>query len=255
MLLDTHTHIDLYAENEEKALGEIEQYQIFSITNSMDPESYERNLEIARDRELILPIFGIHPLNAMKWVDRLSELDWMFDQSPIYGEIGLDTRFAEDDAQWHAQTTVFQYFLDKASQQDKVVIVHSKGSEQAVLNILEKHPLSKCIMHWYTGPLDLFRQLAYKGVHFTVGVEILFSDHIKDIAREVPLEQLLTETDNPLAKLTLPNIEAAPRNILDVVSELAAVKNTTVDRVIDTVFENFQRLASDSPHLCDLFPT
>lgn len=255
MLIDIHTHVDLYGENEDQALEEIQKYDIFSISNSMDPDSYKRNLELGEDNELILPIFGIHPLNAPKWVSQLSALDWAFEQSPIYGEIGLDSRFAEDDSQWRAQTTVFQHFLKKASELNKIVIIHSKGTEQAVANIIEHHEPPTCIMHWYNGPLDMFRQMAYKGYYFSIGVEILFSDHMKDIARELPLELLLTETDNPLAKLSLPKVEGSPRNIIDVVSEIAAVKNTTVDRVIDTVQENFQRLVENDSQLANILPS
>ena len=254
MLIDAHTHVDLYGDNESQALEEIQKYQIFTIANSMDPESYQRNLELAEGNELILPIFGIHPLNADKWVDQLPDLDWAFDKSPIYGEVGLDSRIAEDDAQWRAQTTVFQYFLEKAQTLKKTLIVHSKGTEQAVANIIEQYELPPYIMHWYTGPLDMFREMAFKGTYFSMGVEILFSDHIKDIARELPMEQLLTETDNPLAKLTLRNVEGSPRNIIDVVSELAAVRNTTVDRIIDSVQENFQRLVENDPQLSSILP-
>ncbi len=252
MLIDAHTHIDLYGENETQALAEIKQYTIFSIANSMDPDSYQKNLEIGRDNGLILPIFGIHPFNAAKWVDKLPELDWAFDQSPIYGEIGLDSRFAKDDSQWQAQTRVFEYFLNKAEEQNKTVIVHSKGNEQAVFELIEKHQIKKCIMHWFSGSLDFFRQPASRGAYFTIGVEILYSEHIKNIAREVPMDRLLTETDNPLVKLSLPNALGLPRNIIDVVSELSAVKNTTVEQMTDLIQENFQRISQDDPTLSKL---
>lgn len=247
MLLDTHTHFDLFGENEVQALAEIKQYRIFSIANSMDPDSYRKNLEIARDNGLILPIFGIHPFNAAKWADKLPELDWAFDQSPLYGEIGLDSRFAKDDAQWRAQTRVFEYFLEKAEEQNKTVIVHSKGNEQAVFNIIVKHPVKKCILHWFSGSSDFLRQLVSMGAYFTIGVEILFSDHIKDIAREIPLERLLTETDNPLVKLSLPKALGLPRNIIDVVSELASVRNIPVEQMTDLIQGNFQRIVQDDP--------
>jgi TatD DNase family protein len=132
--------------------------------------------------------------------------------------------------------------------------VHSKGNELAVFDSLNKHPVNKCILHWYSGTSDLLRQLASRGAYFTIGVEILFSDHIKKIAREVPLEQLLTETDNPLVKLSLPDALGLPRNIVDVVSELAAVKNTTVERMTDLIQENFQRISQDDPLLSRLLP-
>ncbi len=247
MLIDTHTHFDLFGENEPLALAEIKQYRIFSVANSMDPDSYQKNLEIGRDNGLILPIFGIHPFNAVKWVDKLPELDWAFDQSPLYGEIGLDSRFAKDDAQWRAQTRVFEYFLDKAKEQNKTVIVHSKGNEQAVFEIIKKHPVKKCILHWFSGSSDFLRSMASLGAYFTIGVEILYSEHIKNIAREIPLERLLTETDNPLVKLSLPKALGLPRNIIDVVFELAAVRNTTVEQMTELIQGNFQRIAQDDP--------
>jgi TatD DNase family protein len=183
MLIDTHTHIDLFGENENLALAEIKQYHIFSVANSMDPDSYQKNIEIGRENGLILPIFGIHPFNAVKWVERLSELEWAFNQSPMYGEIGLDSRFATDEVQWQAQTRVFEYFLDKAREQNKPVIVHSKGNEQAVFNIIQKHPVKKLILHWFSGSLDILGQLASLGANFTIGLEILFSEHIKNRSR------------------------------------------------------------------------
>ena len=249
MLIDAHTHFDLFGENEALALAEIKQYRIFSVANSMDPDSYQKNLEIGRDNGLILPIFGIHPFNAAKWADKLPELDWAFDQSPLYGEIGLDARFAKDDTQWRAQTRVFEYFLDKAEEQNKAVIVHSKGNEEAVFDIIEKHPVKKYILHWFSGSSDFLLPLVSLGAYFTIGVEILYSDHIKNIAREIPLERLLTETDNPLVKLSLPNALGLPRNIIEVVSELAAVKNTTVEQMTDLIQGNFQRIVKDDPAL------
>ena len=252
MLIDTHTHIDLFGENETQALAEIKRYRIFSIANSLSPDSYQKNLEIGRDNGLILPIFGIHPLNAVKWADKLPDLDWAFDQSPLYGEIGLDARFAKDEAQWQAQIRVFEYFLDKAEEQNKIVIIHSKANEQAVFDIIEKHRVIKFILHWFSGSLDFLRLGASKGAYFTIGTEILFSEHIKNIAREVPLERLLTETDNPLVKLSLPEASGLPRTIVEVVSELAAVKNTSVDRMKDSIQENFQRLVEDDQNLSKL---
>ena len=218
----------------------------------MDPDSYRKNLKLGRDNNLILPIFGIHPFNAAKWVDKLPELNWAFDQSPLYGEIGLDARFAKDDAQWRAQTRVFEYFLDKAEEQNKAVIVHSKGNEKAVFDIIKKHPVKKCILHWFSGSMDFLRQLVSTGAYFTIGVEILFSEHIKNIAREIHLERLLTETDNPLVKLSLPDALGLPRNIIDVVSELAAVRNTSVEQMTDLIQRNFQRIAQDDPDLSKL---
>lgn len=249
MLIDTHTHIDLFGEDEAQALAEIKQFRIFSVANSMAPDSYQKNLEISRNNSLILPVFGIHPFNAVKWADKLPELDWAFNQSPMYGEIGLDARFAKDEAQWRAQTRVLEYFLDKAEEQNKPVIIHSKGNEKSVFDIIEKHRVKKLILHWFSGSLDFLRQGVLMGAYFTIGPEILFSASIKNIARELPLERLLTETDNPLVKLSLPQASGLPKTVVDVVSALAVVKNTPVERMKDLIRENFQRLAEGDTNL------
>ena len=107
-------------------------------------------------------------------------------------------------------------------------------------------------MHWFSGSLDFLRQLTSLGAFFTIGVEVLYSEHIRSIAREIPLELLLTETDNPLVKLSLPNALGLPRNIIDVVSELAKAKKTTIERMMDSIQENFQRVVGDNPDLSKL---
>ncbi len=64
MLIDAHAHLDHYGDELESVLMEITQHEIFTISNSMDPSSYRRNLEIAEKCRLVLPTFGIHPRRA-----------------------------------------------------------------------------------------------------------------------------------------------------------------------------------------------
>jgi TatD DNase family protein len=71
MLIDAHSHIDRYEETLELALEEIRKYKIFSISNSMDIPSFERNLKINERCELVFPIFGIHPWNAPEYFKKI----------------------------------------------------------------------------------------------------------------------------------------------------------------------------------------
>lgn len=68
MLIDAHAHLDRYDLVGDAALAaalaDIETHRILTISNSMDPPSYRRNLEIASRSDLVLPIFGVHP-----WID------------------------------------------------------------------------------------------------------------------------------------------------------------------------------------------
>src|SRR5918996_1254018 len=90
-----------------------------------------------------------------------------------------------------------EYFFAAAREQKKIVNLHTKGGEKSILELLERYDVARPIIHWYSGPLDILRALVQFGAYFTIGVEVLYSETIQTIAREIPEHLLLTETDNP----------------------------------------------------------
>ena len=252
MLIDAHAHLDRYEDDRlEAALEEIVQHRIFTVSNSMDLPSYQRNLEIARSCEFVLPTFGVHPWNAPEYADRLGDLGGAIERSPMLGEIGLDFYFVEDASQYPDQRKVFEFFLAAAREQGKIVNLHTKGAEREVLGLLDRYDIQRTIVHWYSGPLDIFRELVARGVTFTIGVEVLYSDHIQTLARELPAEQLLTETDNPGGPKGYIGTLGMPLLIGDVVQETADLRKTSVEDVVETVQANFVRLIQDDPRLAE----
>jgi len=249
MLIDVHSHLDRYEENLEYVLEEIRRHRIFTISNSMDLPSYKRNLEIASRCNLVLPTFGIHPWNAPEYIDSLEDLRKAIKQSPMLGEIGLDHHFVRDASQYPAQAQVFEFFLKAASEQGKIVILHTKGAEQEVLRLLHCHNIGRAIIHWYSGPLDVLRAMVDHGLYFTVGVEVLYSQHIQTIARDLPSERLLTETDNPGGQKSLTGTIGMPLLIRDVIQTLAELRKTTTQVIIETIQANLVRLIHDDPWL------
>ncbi|UCD57036.1 MAG: TatD family hydrolase, partial [Candidatus Hydrogenedentota bacterium] len=108
-------------------------------------------------------------------------------------------------------------------------------------------------VHWYSGPLDVFHELVAEGTYFTIGFEVLHSEHIRTIARELPSEQLLTETDNPGGPSWLTGKPGMPLLIGDVVQALADLKKTSAEAVIQTVETNFAKLIRDDPWLRETY--
>ncbi len=255
MFIDAHSHLDRYDLVEEvsleSALSEISQHKIFTISNSMDLPSYRRNVEIGEMSELVLPTFGVHPWNAPEYTDRLEDLSRAIEQSPMLGEIGLDYYFVDDASQYPAQRKVFKFFLAAAKEQAKIVNIHTKGAESDVLHLLNFYGIEKVIVHWYSGPLDIFHELVARGTYFTIGVEVLHSEHIQTIAGELPSEQLLTETDNPGGPKSFIGRLGMPLLLTDVVQTLAELRKTTVKAIIQTVQTNLVRLIRDDPCLSD----
>jgi TatD DNase family protein len=245
MWIDAHAHVDRYGDALPAALQEIEQQRIFTISNSMGLESYQQNMEIAAECSWVLPIFGVHPWNAMEYVTRLEDLREPIATSPMLGEIGLDHYFVEDRSEYPAQRAVFEFFLAAAKERNKVVHLHTKGAETEILDLLRQFEIQRMVVHWYSGPLDIFRELLALGAYFTVGIEVLYSEHIRAIGRELPLERLLAETDNPGGPKGLIGRMGTPVLIQDVVRGLADLRKLSVAAIEQAVQTNLARLVHD----------
>ena len=251
--LDAHSHLDMYRDGGAKALEDIDARGILTISISMNPQSYRFSCALAETSPLVIPAFGVHPWEAPGYVDRLDELDAELDTAPIIGEVGLDFRFVTDSKQYSTQERVFEYFLAHAEETGKILDLHTPGAETAVAQRLRARDISRAIIHWYSGPMEAFEALIDIGCYFTVGVDVLFSEQIRDIARRIPLHLLLTETDNPGAVMWSQNTidEGMPPLIIDVTRALAEIRRMPPDDLAHQVMENFHTLTRDDPHFAD----
>lgn len=252
MLIDAHAHLDKYGEQLDAALAEINQDRIFTVATAMDVPSYQQLVEIAERSELVLPTFGIHPRNAPAYASRLSSLSKYIEASPALGEIGLDYHWITDISQYSAQRKVLEYFLAAAREQDKFVNLHTKGAEKEILELLEHYDIKRAIIHWYSGPSDTLRALIQFGAYFTVGVEVLYSERIQTIAKEVPDDLLLTETDNPGGLQWLNRVPGMPKHLHEVIAATARLRATPVNAMVRTVRQNFIRLMQDDAGLAQV---
>jgi len=251
-LIDAHAHMDGYGDLTDAALEQIRAHNILTVSTAMDPSSYERGLQIAARCELILPTFGVHPWNAARYENRLKDLERFADSSPMFGEIGLDYHWVKVPSQYPAQHSVLAFFLSKAAEQNKIVNLHTKGAEKEIRGLLDRFGIERAIIHWYSGPMDVLADLISLGCYFTVGVDVLYSEHVRKIARKLPLERLLTETDNPGGTRWLTGEPGMPACLEDVIRELARLRNTPLDEIVEAVYGNFERLIRDDPWLDDI---
>jgi TatD DNase family protein len=249
MLIDSHCHLDRYEENLGGALEQIRQHRIFTISNSMDLPSYKQNVKIAATCDLVLPVFGVHPWNASEYVGCLKDLDWAISESPMIGEIGLDYYFVKETSRYDDQRKVFEYFLRAASRHRKIVIVHTKGAESEAYQLLKQHSVERAIIHWYSGPWHILKAMVECGFYFTIGVEVLFSQHIQDIAGYLPAELILTETDNPGGNASITGTIGTPVLIKDVIGKLAEIRGASAQIIMTTVQNNLIRVGGNDPWL------
>ena len=144
---------------------------------------------------------------------------------------------------------MLEFFLRAARVQDKIINLHTKGAEREILELLDQYGIPRVIVHWYSGPLEMFRELVARGVYFTVGIEVLHSEHILAIAQEIPLGQLLTETDNPGGPKEYIGKPGMPALVRDVVQGLAEARGATTESIRQAVQANLLELTREDPRL------
>jgi len=251
MLIDAHVHLDKYGDLLDEALKQIETERIFTVATAMDVPSYLEQRRIGERSDLVLPTFGIHPRRAAEYAGRLPEISRYIEMSPAIGEIGFDFHWVKDTSTYPSQRKVLEYFIAAAAEQKKFVNLHTKAGEKEILDLLEKYDVRRAIIHWYSGPLDILRSMIDFGCYFTIGVEVHYSDYIKEIAKLIPDHLLLTETDNPGAlKWLKKNDEVGmPKAIVDVVETVAELRQSTPKRIEHLIQANFSLIIENDPWL------
>jgi len=240
-VVDAHTHLNQYGEKLPEALAQIQESSILTLAVSMDVSSYRETERIAAHEPLVIPCFGVHPWLAPRFAGDLEILDSFLETAPLYGEIGLDHFFMKDEADYPLQREVFDHFLDAAERWGRVINVHVKGAEAEVLDHLQGRNLPGVIIHWYSGPTNLVSRFLDLGVHMTVGVEVLRSDHIRAIARKIPDDRLLTETDNPGGWEWMTWEPGFPDLLVRVEEAVAELRGVSRETLSDHVAENARR--------------
>lgn len=257
MLVDAHIHLHGYPEALlPTALARIQSYSIRTLAVSVDLPTYQQSMGIAEASDFILPTFGIHPWHAADNAQLLDTVIPFIEATPVIGEIGLDFHWVEDQATYPLQRQVFEYFLAAARDFNKPVNLHTKGAETEILAYLRRYEIKHALIHWYSGDMATLQALVADGHYFTIGVELLFSEQIRAIAQTVPVEQLLTETDNPgglpwLCEQHSDKVRgwdpyimegyALPDAVVPVYEELADLKGLTIPLLEMVIEENFER--------------
>ena len=90
MMIDTHIHFERFVDDFREAINQIEFNRIFCGAVSLDLPSYDLTLEIAEQTELLLPAFGIHPIQASSHIEKMDVIREKASTALMLGEIGLD---------------------------------------------------------------------------------------------------------------------------------------------------------------------
>ena len=180
-LIDGHIHVT------KELLPILKKNCVYCIANSDNLREYEwlKNADIP---EMIISA-GIHPWKADVTV--WEEMEPVLREAKIIGEIGLDNVWCNVDMEM--QSSVFLRQLELAEQLQKPVVLHTKGMEKEILEIIRQFP-NRYLVHWYSCE-NYLEEYIKMGCWFTIGPAVLQDKAVEAVARHVPEERLLIESD------------------------------------------------------------
>jgi len=252
-LIDTHCHLDMdaYEDDLEAVIQNAADSGITRIvTIGIDLSSSREAVKLARRFPQVWSTIGIHPHHAADGNTNTYEQLIQIAQDKTnkvvgYGEIGLD--FARNYAPRDVQIRNFELQLDIAKKLSLPVIIHDRDAHDETLNILKAHaPFpSRGVMHCFSGDIELARTITNLGFYISIPGIVTFnkSDIMQQVAREIPLEQMILETDGPfLSPAPYRGKTNKPEYLLYTANKIAEVRGISLDEVAKVTTFNAETL-------------
>lgn len=242
-MIDTHCHIfKEYYENIDEIINNMNGYMIVAGVN--DSSNLEV-IQLVNKYENVYGVIGIQPEEVNNMSDNSIKLieDNLNNPKIVgIGEIGLD--YYWDTSYKDKQIEVFKTLLALASKYNKPVVIHSRDAIADTFNILKEYPSLKSVLHCYSSSLEMAREFVKKGIMLGIGGVVTFknSKKLQEIVKEIPLENLLLETDSPyLTPEPFRGMQNKPENVQLVAEKIAEIKNISVEEVIKVTTDNAKR--------------
>jgi len=250
--VDAHIHLSdpEYGSQLAQIVQEAKQSNVVAlVSSSMDYESCQRNLMLAEENKgLVYAALGIHPWNVTNLTQK--ELDETLnlilqhgvecEKVVAIGEIGLDPQYAKHRETKDKQMQVFQEMLAAAEKLSLPIILHSRWSAQKILPLLTSYRLEGVLFHWFSSPVELIPQILERGYYISEGPPTVFSNRTQEIVKQVPITNLLTETDGPVSYYgPFEGKVTTPAFIPLVVKAMAEIKKIKEEEVAEQILKNF----------------
>ncbi len=202
-LIDTHCHLDMseFDNDREDVIARAKDTGFEAlITAGSDFDSAARAMELATRHDFIYAAIGVHPHDAKDFSDEIY-LDLVSRSRNrkvvAIGETGLDYHY--DHSPRDVQREVFRKHLRLAKEAGLPVIVHSREANEDTMAILAESGINQGVLHCFSGDLDMAEQAMSMGLSLSLAGPVTFkkSSRLREIARIIPDDYLLIETDAP----------------------------------------------------------
>ena len=251
MFVDSHCHLTfepMYS-NIPGVLENCKKENIETIlTIGTNYENSLKSIQIANSYDNVFCSIGIHPNEAESLKKNIfSDLKNLINKSKKIigiGETGLD--FYYEKSCKNIQVKFFNNHIELAKLLDLPVIVHTRNAEVETLNIIKhNYKNANFLIHCFTGSRDFCENLLSLGCYISFSGILTFkkSHELREIAKIVPLDKLLIETDSPyLSPEPIRSKTNFPHNVKLVAEQVSIIKDISIETVAKYTTTNFNKV-------------
>jgi TatD DNase family protein len=251
MFIDSHAHIDghEFDADREEVIQRAHSAGVSVILNvgTGDPHSgaLERAVELGKAQESIYTAIGTHPHDARLYDDAAeAKIKNLINNEHViaWGEIGLD--FHYDNSPRDVQVEVFKRQLRAARECDLPVVIHTREAESETIEILRNEYDGSGVFHCFSGSMDLAQRAIEIGFMISFSGIITFkkAEELRAVAKQVPLDRLLIETDCPyLTPIPYRGKRNEPAYVVEVARCLSMLHSVDIEKLARVTTENFNR--------------
>lgn len=248
-MIDVHCHLEQkdYDKDREQVIDSCRKELKAVITSCAHPRDFELTMRMVENHpDFVFASCGIHP----EYVKEVSEqekddfLDLIVknkDKIVAIGETGLDYWYIKEEEWQKRQKELFIELIGLAKELNKPLVIHSREVFEETLNILESQDAKRVNFHMW-GANQLINRILDNGWYVSMNTIILKSKKHKKIARDIPLDRLMLETDSPwlAPKRLLEGLEARndPRSIKIVAEKVSEIKKLPFNEIWQKCGEN-----------------
>lgn len=234
-LIDTHAHLDMLSELDITGVGKV-------IVPSVEIKTMDKVVELSK-LDNVYSMIGIYPTEAKTYNSEVESLMKQLAKNPkvvAIGEIGLD--YYWDKSFIDLQKEVFIKQIELANKLKLPIVVHDREAHKDCFDILKEHNIgSKVVLHCFSGSVEFMRECVKEGWYIALGGVVTFKNAIKmkEVAKEVPLDKLVLETDSPyLTPVPFRGKENKPAYVRYVAEEIANLRGVNISEIINITTRN-----------------
>ena len=251
-MIDVHCHVDFkdFNKNREEVMARAKKKLAAIIDSGATLGGNRRALKLVEDyKGFAHATLGFHPVSASKAdfdiIEKaIKEIHENIDKAVAIGETGLDFHEVKDTESRNRQIKVFRSFIDLANEYEMPLILHARDAELKAFEIAKKYSKDiDVIFHCYGGDMETAHKIVDESYYISFSTIIAYSDYHEELVDEIPIQNILTETDSPYLT-PFKGQKNEPSFVEEAVKKIADIKSSPVSRV-DKITEKNARKVFD----------